>query len=573
MKNKNRIYLGILVFASMLNLLFMHYFFFFNGFLEWPWLYTVVINIFNVIFDISVLLCFFLFLLRWRLKPALLLTYILTFVWSFVNVMYGRFFYQYISLSAIGEVQALGDGLVINSVLAEIKWYDLFFIISLIFFIFLYRKTKKIVIEKIIVLKMLGIPVISLLMTIVTYSAYHFINPKYRNNWELYQFRIREFLYDSVGGGTPNMSHFHNGCLRVCAYELYDMLHMTVLSEEQRKEITSYYLDKSKRLTHHQSPKVQNLIFILMESFLSAPIDFKVDGKEVTPFLNQLKRESDVYYNGNMVSDIGGGESGDGQFIYMTGILPLHTKVTVSQLKNHTLPALPLVLKEYCGMNHSEIIYPTIPTLWQQADMNKIYGFKEAYSIEDIVGNPNNPVNDEEVFSFAINRLDDISEPFFSLILTLSTHSPYDHFLGEDLHLCDKSLPVKYKNYLNTCHYLDKQLSRYFTQLKVKGLYENSLIVLCADHHAHCGRFDMEGRISTYTPLFVVHGNINEAVWNGEFHQLDVYTTILDILNVDSKWKGLGHTLLIPDYSSSVSGDAIRLSEMIIEGDFFKGQE
>ena len=224
-------------------------------------------------------------------------------------------------------------------------------------------------------------------------------------------------------------------------------------------------------------------------------------------------------------------------------------------------------------MNHSEIIYPTIPTLWQQADMNKIYGFTEAYSIEDIVGNPNNPVNDEDVFSFAINRLDDVREPFFSLILTLSTHSPYDHFFGEDLHLCDKSLPVKYKNYLNTCHYLDKQLSRYFTQLKAKGLYEKSLIVLCADHHAHCNRFDMEGRISTYTPLFVVHGNINEAVWNGEFHQLDVYTTILDILNVDSKWKGLGHTLLIPDYSNSVSGDAIRLSEMIIEGDFFKDQK
>ncbi len=573
MKNKNRLYLGILVFASMLNLLFMHYFFFFNGFLEWPWLYTEVINLFNVIFDISVLLFLFLFILRGRLKPALLLIYILTFAWSLVNVIYGRFFYQYISLSAIGEVHALGEGLVFNSILAEIHWYDLFFIVSLFIFIFLYRRTKNIVVEKIKIFKMLGIPVISLLMTIVTYSAYHFINPKYRNNWELYQFRIHEFLYDSVRGGTPNMSHFHNGCLRVCAYELYDMFHVTVLSEEQRKEITSYYLDRSKRFTHQQSPKVQNLIFILMESFLSAPIDMKVEGKEVTPFLNQLKRESDVYYNGNMVSDIGSGESGDGQFIYMTGILPLHTKVTVSQLKGHTLPALPLVLKEYCGMNHSEIIYPTIPTLWQQADMNKVYGFTEAYSREDIVGSPNNPINDEEVFSFAIKRLDDVREPFFSLILTLSTHSPYDHFVGEDLHLCDNSLSEKYKNYLNTCHYLDKQLSRYFTQLKAKGLYEKSLIVLCADHHAHCNRFDMEGRISTYTPLFVVHGNINEAVWNGEFHQLDVYTTILDILNVDSKWKGLGHTLLIPDYSNSVSSDAIRLSEMIIEGDFFKDQK
>lgn len=560
------------ILLSMLNLVFMHYYFYFSGYIEWIWAYSAIINICSVVFDVSVLLVLFLLLLGGRFRLALLITFILTFIWAIVNVEYGKFFYQYISLSAIGEAHALGDGLVINSMMAGFHWYDLFFIASLACFVMIYRKIPKYIVGKKLVLKLLGASVVSLLMTILTYSAFHLIQPKYRNNWELYQFRLKEFLYDPVQGGTPNLAHFQNGSLRVCAYEIYDMLHRTELSDDQMKEISAFYLNHSLRETYHQhSMKHPNVIFILLESFLSAPIDLIIDGTEIMPFLNELKRDSDVYYNGNMISDIGCGESGDGQFIYMNGILPLHSKMTVGQVKDHTLPSLPRILAEYCDVKRSEIIFPTMPKIWQQADMNKVYGFTEAYSMEDIVGGSNKSIDDEMIFKFAANRLDSVKNPFFSLILSVSTHSPYNIFVGEDLRLSDKTLSKEYKNYLNTCHYLDRQLCRYFNKLKAKGLYENSLIVLCADHHAHSNRLNMNNRISSHTPLFIVHGNINKSeVWNSEFHQLDVYTTVLDILGANSKWKGLGHTLLMPTYRSPVNNESIRLSEMIIEGDFFK---
>ena len=556
----------------MLNLLFMHYFFYFNGYVEWIWSYSEIINLFGVTFDVSIVLLFSLSVFGGRLKPALLTTFVLTLVWAFVNVEYGRFFYQYISLSAIGEAHALSNNLVMDSVLAGFKWYDLFFVAFLVCFISIYRNTTNSIVSKRLVLWMLAIPFVSILMTLIVYFAFHIIHPKYRNNWELLQFRTREFILDPIGGGTPNLACFQNGCVRVVAYELYTMMHVTELSEVQRKEIVAYYSDHSNRFTHHQQlQNVQNVIIILMESFLSDPRDLKVDGKEITPFLNQLKRDSDVYYNGNMVSDIGCGESGDGQFIYMNGILPLHSQMTVGQVKNHTLPALPKVLSEYCNIKHSEIIYPTMPTLWQQADMNKVYGFTESYSMEDIVGNQNNPIDDEKIFSFAANRLAAHPKPFFALILSVSTHSPYNHFVGENLYLNDESLSENYKNYLNTCHYLDKQLCHYFSHLKENCLYDNSLIVICSDHNAHLNRLDMNGRISNHTPLFIINGKIKlKEAWNGEFHQLDVYTTVLDLLGVDSSWKGLGYSLLIPDYSSSVCKEAAKISDLIIEGDFFR---
>ncbi|WP_206674898.1 hypothetical protein, partial [Fibrobacter succinogenes] len=59
------------------------------------------------------------------------------------------------------------------------------------------------------------ISVLSVLMTFMAYSTYHFVHPHYRNNWELYKFRAKEFLFDSVRGGTPNLLEGHPGLRKV----------------------------------------------------------------------------------------------------------------------------------------------------------------------------------------------------------------------------------------------------------------------------------------------------------------------------------------------------------------------
>ena len=553
----------------ILNLLYMHYFFYISGSLEWIWLYSYIANLCSVVFDVFSLFILFLIVSRGRFKTAMALTQTTTVLWSFVNVMYGRFFYQYLSLSTITEIQGLQDAFVLNSIISSFRWYDLYYVFSFICFVVLYNKIESYSISIRETCNLLLIPLISLLFSLFAYSAYHLIHPQYRNNWELLVFRYKELLFDSIRGGTPNLAHFQTGCIRVAIFEIYDMLKTTELSIEQRKEITDSYKDQAYRNTHHsRNPKTNNVIFILLESFLSSPVDLIVDGKEITPFLNELKKDSDVYYNGNMLSDIGCGESGDGQFIYMNGILPLRNIVTVGQIKSNTLPALPNILKNEMGIKHAEIIFPTMPNLWQQADMNIVYGFTDAFSKSDIV-NHHNQINDEGIFTFASNKLSASKEPFFSLLLSVSTHSPYDKSLGEKI-VKSKKYPEEYCNYLNTCHYLDKQLKNYFNSLKHLGLYDHSLIIIAADHPAHLNWLKMNGKLSQHIPLFIINGDINKnKAWKGEFHQLDVYTTILDILAVDKSWKGLGHTILSPNYLNSVDNKAYRISELIIEGDYF----
>lgn len=223
------------------------------------------------------------------------------------------------------------------------------------------------------------------------------------------------------------------------------------------------------------------------------------------------------------------------------------------------------------GISHTSVIVPTLPNMWQQTDANAAYGIRDIHSYEDIrAQTPGDaPIDDEAIFRFSATQLSTDGKPFFTMVLSLSTHSPYDEYCGPDLFGSCASLPREYKNYLNTCHFTDQWLTYYFDALKQKGLYEHSLIVICADHHAHLDRLGMSGRITDHTPLFIVNGNFDASQsWQGECHQLDTFTTIADLLCLE-KWHGLGHTLLNPHYDDSANEQAYEVSKLIIQSGFF----
>ena len=82
----------------------------------------------------------------------------------------------------------------------------------------------------------------------------------------------------------------------------------------------------------------------------------------------------------------------------------------------------------------------------------------------------------------------------------------------------------------------------------------------------------MDDKISENIPVYIVNGNINKkTAWLGSCNQLDLYTTILDIMGSDYKWNGLGTTLLSPYYNDSVTIKQ-EVSDWIINSDYFKGK-
>ena len=535
-------------------------------------MYSIIANILGGVFDVFILLFLFTLLCRGKLKCAFVYVQIITVLWAFVNVFYARFFYQYFPLSAVSSAGGLFDGTTVAAMMDGFELCDLFFLVNSIFFFYLYRFVKPIHINLRQRLLLLVVPVISTMLTISVLSAYYFVQPRYRHNLSLYSIHLKGVLYDVTCNAMPNLTHFQAGTIRVLLYESYDILFPRILSDEERLAISKYVTPLEQRTTNHVRPQnVKNVIVILLESMLSHPIDLSIDGLEVTPFLNSLKADSTIYYNGCIMSDITCGESGDGQFIVMNGLLPLRYKTTSGSVKDNTLLALPRLLERHMGISKSSIFIPTGPYMWEQNSMNDAYGIKQMYTEKDIrMAEQVSVLNDAHIFRFAASKLKSDEEPFFHLILSLSTHSPYDHYVGEKLFHANQKLSEEYCNYLCTCHFLDEQLRHYFDGLKSKGLYDNSLIVITADHFAHINRLNMNGQIMPYTPLFVIGGNIDRSItWQGECHQLDIFTTIVDILNIGDTWRGLGHTLLSPIYVNSVNTRAYDISELIINGDYF----
>ena len=340
------------------------------------------------------------------------------------------------------------------------------------------------------------------------------------------------------------------------------------LTKAQKATIENEIRNQKTRIDNSGTGQTyENVVFLIIESYLSYTSDKKIDGKEVTPFLNSLKKDSTVYYNGQMSENVTMGESSDGQFIYMTGLLPLRSSITISKARDAELPGLPKHLSK-----RTHMIVPTISSMWAQDEMCQQYGFELLYSQSDYAKGEYSYLNDEQVFQLAMQKDKETDNPFFSVVLTMSMHQPYRKQIDSTLLITDPSMPKDLACYLNACHYTDRQVERYFEHLKRSGLYDNSLIVIAADHSVHNTDF---GGVSKEIPLYIVNvpNSIRDKMWKGACNQIDVYPTILDLLGIESDWYGLGHSLLSPNYCNAIDSKKWDVSEWIIRGDYFSNQQ
>jgi lipoteichoic acid synthase len=296
-------------------------------------------------------------------------------------------------------------------------------------------------------------------------------------------------------------------------------------------------------------------------SFVS---DMKVNGKEVTPFLNSLKRDSCTFYNGEMQKNVTIGESSDGQFIYMTGLLPLRSVVTISQARRNKLPPS---LTQQLGYS-SRMLIPTVETMWRQDEMCQQYGFDSLYTSKDYNHGYNSILTDEQIFQLAIQKDRASQQPFFSVILTMSMHQPYSEQIDPTFPISTKAMREDLAAYLNKCHYTDKQIELYFDHLHKSGLFDNSLIILAADHPVLSTDF---GGVSDAIPFYLVYSQgLPSGLWHGPCHQVDIYATLVDLLCDKSSWYGMGRSLLRTSHMPKITESDWNLSEQIIMGDYFQ---
>lgn len=560
---------------SVVNLLFMHGQMAMTVEYEYPFKVDAIwSNVFSCLIDATFFFLFSLLLTKGRVKGALMLTFILTAWLSFCNVLYSRFFGHYLPNLAITQLGNLNDGNVMRSILTGFRWHDVYYILMPIFFGRLYKCSN----NQELKLRYLwtfgglwGAMLVSVLTFIIVLGLFH------DHNFETSFIRFSPIRVQYTQ--APNNMLYRSGFVRralVCYEDIFQK--DLVLDGKQQDEIRRTYKDYRERMT--ATPTVmdaKNLIFIVVESYMAVTSDLVVDGKEITPFLNRLKRDRTVYYNGHVRPNITIGESSDGQLIYMTGLLPMKSEITVNIAKDKRLVGLPEQLKQAGCMSQAQIIVPTSPTFWEQDKMNERYGIDTMYSKFDCPKklHGNEDLNDEQVFELAAREQAKALCPFFSLVVTMSMHNPYNKCVEHGFSISDNRFTTEYLNYLVDCHYTDQQIEKYINELKRLDLYENSVIVITADHHAHAVHLGMdENSVNEELPLYIINGGVdNHHAWTGPCNQLDVYTTLLDMYGVRSDWRGLGRTLLNGNYKDYPLDRLYLQSDWIIRSNYFGHSE
>jgi lipoteichoic acid synthase len=477
-------------------------------------------------------------------------------MWSFCNVVYARFFFQYISVSAIGESGNLLDPFIFKCLIDGWRWTDIYYLGSFFLACYLYNKTsdKKLSMSELKCGLFVGVALF--VIDVTAHDFYCSSSPSMRY-FSYVKHRISlELLSQKCYSAQPVYANFQRGSLRSLGYSVIESLSgtMDLTDIQKRKLIKEMKVLKSVQECAESHPNIRNVIFVVVESYMSFTVNMKVRGMEVTPFLNSLYRDSTVYYNGQMNPNITLGESSDGQFIYMTGLLSLRSEITVTKAKKHSYPALPRQLAMAKNM-HTYMVIPTAPSMWSQDVMCERYGIEKLYSSSDYNKAHSMYLSDDQIVDL-VDSVNQISkQPFFSMVLTFSMHQPYVNRIDSTFSVYEEGYLASLNNYLNACHFTDRQLRIFFDRLKRRGLYDQSLIIIASDHHVGSSALELPDSMEDRKlPLFIINGgDAMKNAWTGECNQLDVYTTMMDLMDIKSNWRGLGYSLVSPAYKGSLT--------------------
>lgn len=153
--------------------------------------------------------------------------------------------------------------------------------------------------------------------------------------------------------------------------------------------------------------------------------------------------------------------------------------------------------------------------------------FKHITSVDDFSADLDNSkwgVADEFVFNQALDEIDTTHTPFFKAMLTLSSHEPFDVPMETVIKGNDEP-----SIYMNSCYYADKSLGEFIRKAKQAAWWENTLIIITADHgHRLPGGKKTDVKEKYHIPMVWTGGAIQQdSVFHIMGNQSDIANTLL----------------------------------------------
>lgn len=228
--------------------------------------------------------------------------------------------------------------------------------------------------------------------------------------------------------------------------------------------------------------KGKNLILIQTESLNDFVIGAEYNGQELTPNLNALLKEDTFYFN-HFYSTTGVGNTSDAEFAALNGLYPNDVRECYRLYVDNTFQGLPWILR---GEGYGAYAFHGYTkTFWNRDEAYKTQGFQHFYSQEELTMTEVSGfgLTDKEMFRQAVDILKEKPQPFFSFMITLTNHIPYelDPSLAS-LVLRPEDEGTTFGGYLQTIRYTDEAFGKLIEYLKEAGLYEDTMIVIYGDH-------------------------------------------------------------------------------------------
>ena len=351
-------------------------------------------------------------------------------------------------------------------------------------------------------------------------------------------------------------------------YNYYSPVRNTIIStsEISQEELEPFFTEGETTTAK------TNVVFILFESLESWPLK-EVEGYSYMPTLSAMTRDPHVLCCCNLKSQVGHGNSSDGQMIDLTGLLPITDGATYIHYSTNNFPSYSQSFVSSSIVNPSRGAY-------EQVKMTKAYHFKSL--IEPAF---RQVWEDEDVFDNVINFMDTASQPFCTVGITISSHVPWTHGAEHPVHVID-GMPAKLSAYLNSLAYGDSCIGVLLEHIQhSEKLAENTTLIITGDHtifrwvdkelDTYAVKKNLDFRTTkTFTPLIIYSPLIERNILvTDTCYQMDIYPTILHLIGCERYyWKGFGINLMDSAQRHNrpiLEKDAIVLSNKLIRSNYF----
>ena len=379
-----------------------------------------LITFFNPLATTIILLSIGLYFKRSRFfYPVTMGIYIANTLLLYLNVIYFREFTDFMTIATMTGYSKVNQGLS-GSSLALTNIHDLFYWLDIIviLLLMLFRKIKfdPRAIGHRLAFAATSVGILCLGLNIM----------------------VAEFSRPQLLGRTFDRTYIvkYLGVDTFTGYDLVRSQHTYTM----RKSATKSQLEKVKKFTDqlYAKPndklfgiaKGRNVIVIHLESFQQFLIDRKINGQEVTPFLNSLYHSNSTYAFSNFFHQVGQGKTSDAENMLETSTFGLPQGSLFATLgSDNTFEAAPAILEQRAGYT-TGVFHGNVASFWNRNNVYKNLAYQYFFdaSYYDTSGDKATGygLKDKLLFADSVKYLERLQQPFYVKYITVTNHFPYE---------------------------------------------------------------------------------------------------------------------------------------------------